>query len=70
MKSFFASKINWTAIILILASIQDAVLHADFSKMTVQTWFTFAVGILLIILRTYFTTTQINAPAIGATPKQ
>lgn len=57
LKEFFASKINWAAIVLILVSLQDAIANLDISTMTAKGWITFALGVLIIILRTYFTTT-------------
>jgi hypothetical protein len=54
-KSFFRSKINWTAIILILTSILPLIDETNFGEMTTKGWITFAIGIVIIILRTYFT---------------
>ena len=54
-KSFFRSKINWTAIILILTSILPLIDETNFGEMTAKGWITFAIGILIIIFRTYFT---------------
>lgn len=59
-KSFLASKINWAAIVVILIAIKDAVANLDISLMTVQTWLTFGIGILIIVFRTYFTNTAIK----------
>ncbi len=65
-KGFFASKINWTAIILILISLQDAITNLDLSKMDVKSWITFAIGVGVIILRTWFTNTSIKTPEAPA----
>jgi hypothetical protein len=54
-KSFFRSKINWTAIILILTSILPLIDETNFGEMTAKGWITFAIGLLIIIFRTYFT---------------
>jgi len=59
-KNFFASKINWAAIVLILISIKDSVMSLDLTQMTLQTWVGFGLGILIIIFRTYFTSTAIK----------
>lgn len=56
---WYKSKINWTAIILILTALQPLILEQDFNNMTLQNWISFVVGIVIIILRTYFT----NQPA-------
>ncbi len=55
LKEFFSSKINWTAIILILVSLQDFITTFDFAAMTLKGWITFAIAVLIIIFRTYFT---------------
>ena len=54
-KNFFASKINWAAIILALVSISDYVQTFNFTDMTTKSWFTFGTSILIIIFRTFFT---------------
>jgi len=56
-KSFFASKINWAAILLILASLIPLIEETDFAAMRLKDWITFAFGIAIIIIRTYFTNT-------------
>jgi len=69
MKNFFASKINWTGIILVLMALLPLIEGQNFAGMTVKDWVTFAVGILIIILRTYFTSTKIGSqPANPPTP--
>jgi uncharacterized protein YceK len=64
LKQFFGSKINWTAIVLILVSLQDAIANLDITQMTAKGWITFSLGILIIILRTYFTATAIKMVAL------
>jgi len=59
-KSFLKSKINWAAIILILQSI-ISLIEQQPNNMTWQSWVTLALGILIIIFRTYFTTSAIKA---------
>ena len=59
-KNFFLSKLNWSGIVLILTSIQSQFSGLDLSKMTVQSWITFVLGILIIVFRTYFTNTTIG----------
>lgn len=63
MKHFFKSKINWTGIILILVAILPIIQSQDFSGMGTKDWITFGIGILIVILRTWFTSTK-----IGTTP--
>jgi len=60
-KSFFKSKINWAAIILILQALLPVIENQNFENMTFQNWFTFVLGIIVIILRTYFTSQPIKA---------
>lgn len=55
MKKIITSKINWTAFILVLISIQDAITTSDFTIMTTKDWITFSIGGLIIILRSFFT---------------
>lgn len=58
-KSFIKSKINWAAIILILQSL-ISLIEQQPNVMTWQNWVTLALGILIIIFRTYYTTTAIK----------
>lgn len=69
LKDFFSSKINWTAIILILVSLQDFITTFDFSAMTVKGWVTFGIGLLIIVFRTWFTATTAKTNE-GEAPKQ
>jgi len=62
VKGFFASKINWSAIVIILTSLQSQVDGLDFGKMTPQAWSTFTLGILIIVFRTYFTSPSGDKP--------
>lgn len=64
LKQFFSSKINWTAIILILVTLQDHIMQMDFTGMGAKEWVTFTLGILIIIFRTYFTTTAVKMVAL------
>ena len=69
MKSFFASKINWSGIIIMimglldelqqmdLTAIQQYIATFDFSKVN---WFAFIMGLLIVIFRTKFTSTKIK----------
>lgn len=59
-KHFLKSKINWVAIILILTSLLPIIQSQDFSCMGVTEWSTFIIGIIIIIIRTYFTSTTIT----------
>ncbi len=63
MKNIWESKINWTALGLILVSFQSQIDGIDLSKMTVQSWITFAIGLIVIVLRTYSTSIPIGTPA-------
>lgn len=60
MKNFFASKINWAAIVLCLTAIIPAI--NDFDGVTWKDYSKLIIGILIIIFRTYFTNTTIAAP--------
>ena len=60
MKNFFLSKINWSGIILILISIQSAISNQNFDGMTTKDWVTFVIGVLVVVFRTFFTSTQIS----------
>jgi len=57
LKSFLTSKINWSAIVLILITLQDHILNWEFSNMGAKEWAAFIIGVLIIVFRTYFTTT-------------
>ncbi len=63
LKQFFTSKINWSAIVVMLLGLQDFITTFDFSKMTVKGWVTFAIGMAIVIFRTYFTNTQVATTA-------
>ena len=63
MKNFFASKLNWTGIILVLMALQPFIDNYDFATMTIKDWVTFGIGLLVVILRTYFTSTKIGKAA-------
>ncbi len=63
IKNIWESKINWTAVGLILVSLQSQIGGLDLSKMTVQSWITFGIGILVLVLRTYSTSIPIGTPA-------
>ncbi len=60
-KNFFRSKINWAAVILILQALLPLLEKQDFAAMTVRDWLIFAIGVAIIILRTYFTSVPIKA---------
>lgn len=64
MKSIFASKINWAGLVIVLTSIQNQFSGLDLSKMTVQSWITFGLGISIIICRTFFTTIPVTQFAV------
>jgi hypothetical protein len=59
-KGFFASKINWAAIVIILTSILPMIDGLDTTNMGVKEWVSFGVGILIVVLRTYFTTKPVK----------
>ena len=61
-KHFLASKINWAAIILILTSFQPLLEETDFTGLGVKGWTTFVIGVVILILRTYYTSTEIKKP--------
>jgi len=52
-KTFFSSKINWLAIALIITAIIPMINESDFTS--VNGWMTFIFGVILIVVRTYFT---------------
>lgn len=60
MKNFFASKLNGVGLVVALVGLQDFITTFDFSAMTIQGWVTFGLGLLVIFLRTYFTSTAIK----------
>ena len=64
LKEILSSKINWAAIVVILVSLQDSIANLDITTMTPKSWITFALGVLIIIFRTYFTTTAIKMVAL------
>lgn len=61
MKKWFASKINWAAIALIVVGLKDFIGNWDVKVMTWQDWVTSILGILVFIFRTYFTSTTIGS---------
>jgi len=64
MKNFFASKLNWTGIALVIVAVQSVIANQDFSGMGVKDWVTFTLGILIVVFRTFATSTKIGkAPA-------
>ena len=60
MKNFFASKLNWTGIMLVLIALIPFIDNYDFSTMTVKDYITFALGLAVVVMRTYFTNTKIG----------
>ncbi len=60
-KFFFTSKINWVAIILILTSVLPLIDETNFGEMNAKSWITFVIGIIIIILRTYFTSEPVKS---------
>ncbi len=58
MKSFLASKINWLGIVLVLLSIQKMMAEADLTS--VRSWVIFGIGVLIVIIRTFFTDTAVK----------
>lgn len=58
-KSFIASKLNWLGIIAALVGLEEFLKNFDFSDMTWKGWVTFGIGILTVVLRTYFTSKPI-----------
>ena len=62
MKKIYKSKINWVAILLMLVAILPVIESQDFSGMGIKAWVTFGIGILIIILRTFFTSKSIGTP--------
>jgi hypothetical protein len=61
MKEWFKSKVNWTAIGLIVLGLKDFIDGWDIANMTWQDWLTSAFGILVFVFRTYFTSTTIGS---------
>lgn len=59
-KNFLKSKINWVAIVLILTSILPMIDGLNTTDMGVKEWVSFGIGILIVVLRTYFTSTPIK----------
>lgn len=62
MIQFYQSSVNMGALLVILTSIQSQFQGLDISKMTVQSWIVFALGILIIIFRTFLTNQPIGTP--------
>lgn len=60
MKSFWQSKINWAAIILVLTSLLPVIQNQDFSGMDFKGWVTFFIGTLIVVFRTFYTNTSIK----------
>lgn len=63
MKNFFASKLNWTGIMLVLMALLPIIDKQDFTAMTAKDYVIFAIGLAVVILRTYFTSTKIGKEA-------
>lgn len=57
-KTFFKSKINWIAIAIIISSIIPMIDEANFAS--VKGWATFILGVMLIVVRTYFTSKPVT----------
>jgi hypothetical protein len=62
VKGFFESKINWAAIVIILTAIIPMIDGLDTTSMGIKEWVSFGIGILIVILRTYYTTTPVKKP--------
>jgi len=60
--NFFSSKVNWTAIVLILVSFQSQFEGLDLSKMTIQSWISFALGLIIIVFRTFANSGTVGTP--------
>lgn len=52
MKNIFNKGVNWAALVLILISVQQMVSAATLTS--TKDWVLFSIGVLIIILRTYF----------------
>lgn len=52
MKNIFNKGVNWAAILLILISVQQMIASATLTSL--KDWVLFGIGVLIIILRTYF----------------
>ena len=59
-KNFFLSKVNWAAIILVLMACKDAIADMDFHAMDMNAWIQFALGMIIIVFRTWFTNSSIS----------
>jgi uncharacterized membrane protein (DUF2068 family) len=60
-KHFLASKLNWMGIITIIIAVLQFVESYDVNGLTdVKAWVTFVTGILIIVFRTWATTTEIK----------
>jgi len=60
MKKFRHSKINWLAFILIAVEVFPAIMAMDIRIMTVQDWITSGIGLVVIIVRTWYTNQPIK----------
>ena len=65
VKKFFASKLNWLGVVAVLTAmaevITEAVINQDFSVIvTPKDWAMFGIGVLVIIVRTWFTKKEIT----------
>ena len=58
-KIWYRSKINLASIILILTALQPLIAQQNFEAMRVSDWLDFAIGVLIIIFRTYYTKKQV-----------
>jgi hypothetical protein len=54
----FGSKINWAALLLILSMVKEQIMNLDFTGMTWQQASGAVIGVLIMILRTFFNTPE------------
>lgn len=59
-KNFFASKLNWLGIAMVLTAIGDYVSKYEANTWDWKTVSLFATGLLTIVIRTWFTSTTIK----------
>jgi hypothetical protein len=50
----FGSKINWTALILVLVTLKDQIMNLDLTGLTWQQASAAILGTIIIVLRTFF----------------
>lgn len=55
IKEIFSSKINWTAIAIMIISLKDFFTNYDYSDVSTKGWITFALALLTFIFRTWYT---------------